>query len=42
MMFLQVMIDNVRDVFSSRFFAYFNTHFTWSAFPSRCRSKHWV
>jgi len=35
-MFLQVIINNVGDVFSR--FAYF----AWSAFPWYCRSKHWV
>jgi len=30
-MFLQVMIDNIGDVF--HVFAYFNTYFAWSAFP---------
>jgi len=33
MMFLQVMIDNVEDVFFFYIFTYFNTYFTWSAFP---------
>jgi len=32
-MFLQVTINNVRDVVF-RFSVYFNTYFTWSAFPS--------
>jgi len=40
MMFLQVMIDNVGDVF--HIFAYFNAYFASSAFPWRCKNKHRV